>query len=360
MNNLDLKYKYLVTEMVDSLMETDTSFATNMELAIVETWNGQKLSVQKELAGPAKNVVAFLKKNRVNGSGQHLGRGFDKPVKITPVWSQWGGSNPTPKTDLMIGKHKFSLKTGPAQLMSGGKGETTATFYSALRGVKLSKTDKILVGKIESVLDKFVEGGYTDKGSVKANIESNKVLIAGDRAHKEMMTVLDDFFKSNPVFRTSFAQEAMSGETKFGQASPGHANWILNVSKDGNKNYLKKTNDKSYVGKVADAMRLSVRFKSTGEKKMIGGQKAKTGRYRFWSVVALGTGQLHEELQKYEGQVLTEGMMSKIWDKMKNFFRKIMDGVKRFIRQGVDYLVDFLQVEPEIKFNNIVNFASLG
>ena len=40
------------------------------------------------------------------------------------------GSTLTPKTDFVIGNDKISLKTGDAQLMSGGKNEATATFYT--------------------------------------------------------------------------------------------------------------------------------------------------------------------------------------------------------------------------------------
>ena len=47
------------------------------------------------------------------------------------------GSTKTPKTDFVIGKNKISLKSGSAaQLMSGGRNESIATFYTALNSVE--------------------------------------------------------------------------------------------------------------------------------------------------------------------------------------------------------------------------------
>lgn len=360
MDTLDLKYNYILSKMVGKLTEAETSSATNMELAIVNTWNREKLIAGQPLAKPAKMIVAFLRKSGVNGTGVHLGRGFAKPIILTPEWTKWGASNVTPKTDLMIGKYKFSLKMGRGQLMSGGKSETTATFMNAIAKIKKSKKDKIMISNIEKAIDKFVEGGYTDKGTVSANLTTDKVIIAGDKAHKTMMVLLGEFFQENEEFKISFAHEALSGLAKFGKKSPGHATFILTASKDGKKNYIKKTSDKSYVKKVANAMSLSVRFKSVSQKKVIDGKKVKTGRYNFWSVVGLVTGQLHEELKAYEGQVLTEGIMSRIWDRMKSFMTKLFIKVKAFIRQGVDKVIEFLNAEPDIRFKNEINFTSLG
>lgn len=356
----DLKYEYFIEEMINCLVETDTSFATNMELAIVETWNGDPLTVQKELAVPASNVVKFLKKQKVTGAAKHLGRGFDEPVTITPNWSKWGASNPTPKTDLMIGKYKFSLKTGPAQLMSGGKSETVATFMNSLEQVKVKAKGKKLVKQIEGSLNKFVEGGYTKKGTVKANLQTNKILKAGDNAHKEMMSILSEFFEVNSDFKNTFAQEAMSGEIKFGKKSPGFANYILVASKDGLSNKMKKTNDKSYVSAVADAMKVSVRFKSASEKRSIGGKQTKTGRYRFWSVVGLCVGHVEECFNQYKGDVLTEAILGDIWSKIKGFMTKLFKKVKAFLQGGVANVMEFLGIdEPDVNFNNNVDLTKI-
>ena len=37
-----------------------------------------------------------------------------------------------PKTDIVVGKDRISVKTGDAQLMSGGRSEALATFYTEL------------------------------------------------------------------------------------------------------------------------------------------------------------------------------------------------------------------------------------
>ena len=80
------------------------------------------------------------------------------PQNAYPASKKWNsyfpggakGSTLTPKTDFVIGKDKISLKTGDAQLMSGGRNEATATFYVAAEqsGTQLDKTVQELGKKI--------------------------------------------------------------------------------------------------------------------------------------------------------------------------------------------------------------------
>ena len=65
---------------------------------------------------------------------------------LTDFWKSYGGSDTTPKTDIKIGDKNFSVKIGLAQLMSGGKAESTATFQAA---VKNSNPDLVKLLQLE-------------------------------------------------------------------------------------------------------------------------------------------------------------------------------------------------------------------
>ena len=115
------------------------------------------------------------------------------------------GSNTTPKTDVILGNKKISVKAGNSQLMSGGKNESLATFYAAAKKVPgILKTKE--AQEVIKTFEKFVEGGYTKSGTVEKELGSgkNKVLSAGDKAHKEMKTKLQDLFNKSPKFKIAF------------------------------------------------------------------------------------------------------------------------------------------------------------
>ena len=73
------------------------------------------------------------------------GKRVSFPKNSYPASKKWNtyfgpggakGSTLTPKTDFIIGRERISLKTGDAQLMSGGQAEASATFYVDRRNIK--------------------------------------------------------------------------------------------------------------------------------------------------------------------------------------------------------------------------------
>ena len=148
----------------------------------------------------------------------------------------------------------------------------------------------------------------------------------------------------------------MSGDTKFGKKSLGACSHFLTVSFEGDTAHLKLVKDKAYVSKIAKQMKVSVRFKSSSQK--LGGKK--TGKYKYWSAVGLIIDKLDEEMRPIEGQILTEGILDKlknIYQKVKNFAISLFTKIKEYISQGFLYLLDFLDIEPEIEGDFIVKTA---
>lgn len=331
-----------------------------MEEFIVAAVNGDKEPKSKYgiPSGAGKNVAKFLKSKGVKGKGNVLGA---STINTSPEWaSYWPGgkvpgSTKTPKTDFLIGNNKISLKSGKAaQLMSGGRNESIATFYTALKSVEgmQKKVVNRLTDMFEGLAPASVAGSELGKEIKKGK---DKVVLKADKAHKELMGDLKTIFSGNQKFANAFAYEAMSGDVKFGKNSPGSCTHFLTTSFDGKKAHLAKVNDKSYVGKIAKQMKVSVRFKSASEQraslKTKANPKGKTGRYKYWSAVGLIVDKLEEEMKPIEGQMLNEGILDKlktIYGKVKDFIVNIFEKIMSYVSKGFAYLIDFLDLEPQV------------
>jgi hypothetical protein len=336
------------------LKEAETGEAVLFESALVYAWykvNGlpvpegailpdelKKLKSNKKMIAKAEEAIVKLGLQK-GKSARATGRTGEK-AQLTEFWKSQGASNITPKTDVILGNKKISVKVGNSQLMSGGKNESTATFYAAAKkvpGILNSKEAKAVL----DTFDKFVEVGYTKSGGVEAGLKSgkDKVLIAGDKAHKEMSSKLEDLFNKSPEFKIAFAQEAMSGYEKFSPNSPAAADYVLSVNTDLSNSKLHSTQDRAYASKIADQMKLTVRFKSSSEK--LKGEK--TGRYRFWSVVSLIS----------DPTKLKEGII----DTLKSYVYKIRDYIDNSIYSLTKFILGDTVQDSDIKFDNTIDFS---
>jgi len=297
----------------------------------------KKLNSNKKMVDKAEEAVKKLGLQK-GKSARATGR-TGESATLTEFWKSQGASNNTPKTDVILGNKKISVKVGNSQLMSGGKNESLATFYAAAKkvpGILNTKEAK----EVLKTFDKFVEVGYTKSGGVEAGLKSgkDKVLAAGDKAHKEMATKLEELFNKSPKFKIEFAKEAMSGYQKFGPGSPAAADYVLSVNTDLSNPKLHSTQDDGYAAKIADQMKLTVRFKSSSEK--LKGEK--TGRYRFWSVVSLIS----------DPTKLKEGVM----DTVKSYVSKVRDIIDNGIYSLTKFIMGDNLQDDDIQFDNTIDF----
>ena len=126
------------------LQESSTTAAFDMEKVIVSAAGGPKFK-SKLINNSDKVGEKIIKSLKLSGKGSF-------PKNSYPATSEWNtyfgpggakGSTLTPKTDLLVGNKRISLKTGDAQLMSGGPPEARATFYSAAKKSGTLKTQLI-------------------------------------------------------------------------------------------------------------------------------------------------------------------------------------------------------------------------
>jgi len=351
------------------LNEGDTTAAYDMEKVIVSAAGGPKFK-SKLIKNSDKVGKKIIKSLRLSGKGS-----FPKnKYSATDEWNSYfgpGGAKGftlTPKTDLLVGKKRISLKTGDAQLMSGGPPEARATFYSAAKksGTLKSKLIKDLGKHMDNLLPTTdlskigVKGSKTDleKAGKFAEVE---ILKKADDAHQAFKKDLRDAFSKNPAFAQAFTFEAMTGDTKFGN-SIGTAEFFLVTDYEGNAKLHNAFKDKSYVKKIASQVKPDVKFKSTqntsSQLKSPTNPKGKTGFYTFWSAVGVGVKMVvKEEMEK--GPMLNEGIfdfVKRIYNKAKNWLSNFWDKVKKMVGDTWDSLLSFMALEPVVKFNNTVSW----
>lgn len=335
-----------------------------METIIVAAWNNKPAPPATKISPTAgKNIVKFLKSQGV--TGQNAYKLENEGVEVTREWSKFWHPNKvppgtkTPKTDIIIGNYTISLKMGPAQLMSGGKNETKATFYAAAIKTPSIQTDD-LAKQIYVKLDELSDSTLTKSGTVGQALKQGEdaLLKKANKVNREVQEMMREIFNTNEEFKKNFVYEAMSGNVKFG-LTPAKATWLLSTDTRGENNKLVKTNDKVYIKKITDATKVECRFKSGSQKITINKVKQKTGKYTYFSVIGLATEKLKEELEVYDGMFLTEGMLTNVFDRLKNFLKNIFSKVLEWLKGGIQRIVDFFELEPDVTFNNNIDFSRI-
>jgi len=353
----------ILDELGIDLNEANTGDATLFEAALVQAWyNINKKEVPKDAIDPKESAKLEAKPDMVKkaedavkslnlsggSSAQGTGRGIN--ASLTPFWSSKGATNKTPKTDVILGDKKLSVKVGSSQLMSGGKEESMATFYAAMEDTP-DLLDSPEAKAVISTFDKFIKSGITKSGGVEKNLKDNtdEIITDGDKAHKEMKANLQSLFNKSEKFKTAFAREAMSGYKKFGPDSPASADFVLSADKNLSNPTLHSVNDDAYAAKIANKMNLTVRFKSTQTTKAAlkspENPRGGTGKYRFWSVVSL----IVNPSKVDEERIINENIVTSVVSKIKDIFSQGIEKIVKFINPDKE--------EVEIDFNNEIDFS---
>ena len=143
--------------------------------AMAEDKNFKKAKSYWNTGNPTKDLknLQTFGQNIID-AGAPKGGGFDFQEKgsLTSFWKENGGSNVTSKTDITLGGNQYSVKNADgAQLMSGKKGESTATAVAAAREVnpnfENSDVVKTLVASIEKMQTVTTEGYYASAGNLQ-------------------------------------------------------------------------------------------------------------------------------------------------------------------------------------------------
>lgn len=313
------------------------------------------LKSNPEVLASGKRIAEYVLKTNSSLAGAQAEQYGRASTKLTKFWASHGATNKTPKTDILIGNMRFSLKIGAAQLMSGGKSESSATFYAAVKNTSKELSTNKQFKKVEGILESFVTNTLAP-GQLRGIIKSgeNEVVNAGEAAHKQCMTELGMLFEQSKEFKVAFAREAMSGFEKFGESDAAAAEYMLVSSHDGNSVKIKSVYDDEYCSYIADKMKLQARFKTSSRKL----KKKKTGEYNFWSVISLIVNAMDEDIEAYNnGEILTEIRLFKnLTAKVKGFFSKVWKKASAFFKRGTFAMMKFLGAEPDVNVNKDITF----
>ena len=279
-------------------------------------------------------------------------------AELTDFWRSNGATDITPKTDVLIGDMRFSVKIGMAQLMSGGKAESTATFEAATKNSNPELKKSPQYKATTDVLEGFVKSTLAPS-QLRPLIKSgtNEVVNKAEKAHKDCMVELGKLFNESKSFKVEFAREAMSGYEKFGKTSNAAAEFMLVATADGGTVKIHSVDDDNYCLKIANAMKLQARFKTSQRTKASlvspTNKKGGTGEYNFWSVISLivdsmqDSEELNESIELQELKLLRviRGWVTRTWRKVTTFFKG-----------GIMKLKTFLGITPDPSFQNKIKF----
>ena len=328
-----------------------------------------------------------------------LGNAFVKELKIKGLLKQlgsstldtnkdWKGVNKTPKTDLIYGKQKISLKKfGGSQLMSAGKAESISTFEAAMSMYSIDKSGKTKVNNVMEEIENRM--GKLSTATTISRLEdlrdSGKKLSKADEAAIEEMEglqleadflnkKLDSLFQDQ-TFKQYFCWEAATGETKFKPSPKGISNKLVVFKETGSISNTLALDSPDNAGKtIASKNSFYVSFKTGGSKskpylslRTKGFKPNLTEQISFRDIVL-------DELSKSEyGQTLlvesnlqqldefqifnrlvakVKSVAGTIKNKVKNIYNAIMKRVtqafnyiKRLGKKLIEGLMNFLGVE---------------
>ena len=250
-----------------------------------------------------------------------------------PTNKKWKGTNKTPKTDLISGTHKISLKKhGGSQLMSAGASEAISTFEAAMGRYSISKEGKkVVISLMGDIKDKM--GAMSTKGTIVAlekkaattpKSKRNKALKAQIK-ELDMLQVNADYLNdelnslfSDSKFKKYFCWEAATGEIKFQPSPAGISNVIVTFKDTGSIANILPLDSPAKAGKIlANGNGFYVSFKTGG-----GGSKP---------YLSLRSSKL-SAIKK----LLNQG------DDIPTFKTIIMEEYKKeFINESVEYLDEF-------------------
>lgn len=404
-NLLEKAIDRVLREASSSLASDAQTKAADLELAIVDAINTGKPEMYQTLS---KAIASELEKMGITGNAS-------KPPKsqISKKWKDYGGTDTTPKTDILVGSSKISLKMGSSQFMSGESGEARATLLAALERSGLDK--KIAQAALDSVnnLQKNVKysayvtdirkmPGYK---SVESDVQvpgkaskEVKMLMTQEAAQaafeKDLLSVLDP--NKNLGLKNAFILEAMDGMIKFNN-SAGTANYLLAVA--GESTFYDETKglaalgkkgeksipsfmhinviDESLAAKYANKVSIIVKFKtrSSGSSDVVGIMLKESDDFKKKLKEILSK---KNEAQSFQKSMLLirEGMWDDLkdmvgssWKTIKSLWQTFVakvdkaisdftDAVNKFVEEGAESLLDFLGEVEVVAESSTINWFS--
>jgi len=350
LNEVDLGYKEsedVVVDLINAVVKNQGVPKKYKGRGFEELYN----SIKPHVSSPAE-VYGKKKLSTSNFWRDHTGKSVD-----------------TSKTDVK-GDRNYSVKYGPAQLMSGSVLEAEATFLVAAEESGLASTAKNLVTEMLEELQTYsgkTVGPDMDVRSIKKfknkkeikdaiNKKAYALITTAEKSQSALKKTLNDLFNENKKFQSEFIFEAMTGASKFSD-STAIADTMLCINKNATKVKIEVvlSATDSYVKKVVNATKLDVNFK-TGSYDL-GGKKA---GYNFYTALRLGTKDLSDAVNEMNEAIdnSEDNLNESFFDFLKPFIEKIRSSWEtlkkvfsigyQYVKKGFKYILSAFNIVPEL------------
>ena len=356
-----------------------------------------------------KQALMLAKEFKTKFSVSKLSQLGDKRgATLSKEWSQWGGTNNTPKTDLIDGNLHISLKkVGGSQLISGLAGEMTATFNAAkemMGGDAFLKSELVewIKGLAEKMPRLSYKGYVEDLDDLESQydweelspkqqdwiVEKNFLRTSNAELTKE----LNGFFQNSQGFKQAFCFEAVTGTRKFA-SKDAVANQLVEFDpSNGTFTKTLKVKKVKDIESIASSTKFYFSFKTSSGQASVSLRTAKLKgvsspvakfmgeNYKFSTLSEIIMGEyssLNESVRNLVERKLNEskveinefslsGFLGNLYDQIKdaapkvknailNFFKnvtnKIKDAFDYIINLGksmMDSLLEFLGIEVKL------------
>ena len=334
----------------------------------------EKIAASKTLQASAMRCVQQIQQQFGDVVGVHMG---SAKTKLTKQWTDSGGTDSTPKTDIMFVPRdlwkqangdvtkidpkkciRASMKVGASRILNAEGGEAAATVESALTmaGDIAAKNPKVkgIVKKIKDALLNFAksaETGTYEVGEIKSYISDGelpsganeiemrkykKIVEEQDKLKDDVANMFREIFDISEEFQTSMILESFSGVGKFGANNAACATHLLGMNKDGTGVKVDVISE-SLVRKILPDLKIRGAFK--GRSRAVKGQKKKMRSFSTLFNIDY-TPRLHEQMENSALGVPMSSVMKNDLDQIGN---------------DVNALMMYSDLEPQIMVSNEID-----
>ena len=278
---------------------------------------GEKIKGSETLGASAQRAAQAIVEQFGEVVSVHMGAA---KTKITKLWIDSGGTDTTPKTDILLVPKKewqkakgdvskidmrkafrCSMKVGDARIINAESGEAAATVEAALQmaGDVASKNKKVkvIIKEIKDAMLDFAKsaelGQFTvddirdlvASGQEPEDPKFKKYVALINKQDKLKDLVANKFrevFNISKEFRTALLRESFTGVMKFGENNPACATHCLAMTKDGSNVGIEAIDDE-FLDKILPDISIRGAFKGRSWERT--GPKGKKEKFRGFSTL---------------------------------------------------------------------------
>jgi len=190
------------------------------------------------------------------------------PAQPTPQWTHFGGTDPTPKADMIFMNPatndyiRANVGAGKQQIMSSAKGESTALFNTlAVSGNGLTFTQrkeaKALTDNIKTKLAQILSGLEEKTRTIKEDV--NDVIAEATRIYDEISGKIEDMMSVDRNLKKEILREVITGQLKFGPDSIAAASHVIATNRDGTNTQIQLITD-GYLSRLNSVANINIIF----------------------------------------------------------------------------------------------------